>query len=439
MTVVPLTRRTATAARPENPEKKKFVAALDIGSSKVCCMIAEVVPDKRPLPGEPAHPRLKIRGVGHQASRGVKAGTIVNIDEAERAIRVAVDQAERMAKVSVAQVFVNVSGGRPQCTTYSDTVSTDGEVVSHRHLNEVMARAYSQCDPGNRAILHATPVGFSLDEASGIAEPEGMFGETLGCDLNVITVDRGALRNLALAIERCHLSVEGFVLAPYAAARGALVEDELELGATLIDMGGATTSFAVFQDSRLAHADVVPVGGAHITSDLAKGLSTNIVHAERLKTLSGSALAATSDEREVVAVPLLGELGLDTVQKIPRSMLTGIIRPRLEETFELVRDRLVDLGLKGKGGRIVLTGGASQLNGAREVASQIFDRSVRVATPRGLSGLPEILSTPPFAVVAGLLRYALNPDRQLERLVATTRRGESNYFSRVGQWIKESF
>jgi cell division protein FtsA len=439
MTVVPLARRSGGDSHPEGPEKSRYLAALDIGSSKVCCMIAEVVPDRRPAPGDLAHPRLKVRGVGHQASRGVKAGVIVNLDEAERAIRVAVDQAERMAKVAVSQVYVNVSGGRPRCTGYSASLETGGAAVDEHHLNEVTARAYAKCDPEARAILHATPVRYSLDDARGVLRPLGMFGETLAVDLNVLTVDRGALRNLALAVERCHLGVAGLVIAPYAAARAALVEDELDLGATVIDMGGATTSFATFEDGALAHADMVPVGGQHITNDLAKGLSTHLVHAERLKTLSGSALAAASDEREVVAVPLLGELGLDTVQKIPRSMLTGIIRPRLEETFELVRDRLRKVEGAERGGRIVLTGGGSQLNGARELAAQIFERTVRVATPRGLSGLPEIISTPPFTVVAGLLRYAMNPDRQLERLARASRGAEAGYFTRVGQWIRESF
>jgi len=439
MTVVPLARRSGGDMRPETPEKSRFLAALDIGSSKVCCMIAEVALDRRPPPGEIAHARLKVRGVGHQASRGVKAGVIVNLDEAERAIRVAVDQAERMAKTAVSQVYVNVSGGRPRCTGYRASLDTGGAAVDEHHLNEVTARAYAMCDPESRAILHATPVRYALDEARGIGRPLGMYGDTLGVDLNVLTVERGALRNLALAVERCHLGVAGMVIAPYAAARSALVEDELDLGATVVDMGGATTSFAVFEDGALAHADMVPVGGQHITSDLAKGLSTNLVHAERLKTLSGSALAAASDEREVVAVPLLGELGLDTVQKIPRSILTGIIRPRLEETFELVRDRLRAVEGAGRGGRIVLTGGASQLNGARELAAQIFDRTVRVATPRGLSGLPEIISTPPFAVVAGLLRYAINPDRQLERLARAQRGADPGYLTRVGQWIRESF
>ena len=210
---------------------------------------------------------------------------------------------------------------------------------------------------------------------SGIKDPHGMFGETLSLDLGVVTVEPPHLKNLALAVERAHLSVAGFVMSPYAAARSVLAEDEKTLGVTVVDMGGATTSFAVFQDNHLVLADVVPIGGQHITNDIARGLSTTIAHAERMKTLWGSALASAVDEREMISVPLLGERGVDTVQQVPKSMLTGIIRPRLEETFEMLRAKLE--ALRGAAPRAAaawsITGGASQLNGVREVATQWLD------------------------------------------------------------------
>jgi cell division protein FtsA len=436
MTVVPLARRERSTKQSD--KGPKIVAALDIGTTKTCCMIGEVVPGRRTQTGEQIESRVKVLGMGHQAARGVKGGVVVDLDEAERAIRVAVDQAERMARQTITEVFVNVSGGRPLCQGFVGSAETGGEAVRPEHMNEAVARALASCDPGRRVLLHATPVRFGIDDAKGVERPEGMFGETLSVDLNVVTVERGALRNLTLAIERCHLKVGAFVIAPYAAAKAALVDDEQKLGTILIEMGGATTSIAVLQDGALCFADVIPVGGQHITNDLARGLSTTIAHAERLKTMAGSAMSAICDEREMIAVPLLGERGPDKVHRVPRSMLTGIIRPRLEETFELVRDRLRQEGAASAARRVVLSGGSSQLLGARELAAQILEKQVRAHRSIDLMGLPDLARSPAFAVAAGLLRYALNPDRHLS---LRGRFGEDagSYLLKVGKWIKESF
>jgi cell division protein FtsA len=423
--------------------KGAVVAALDLGSTKISCLIAEVQPPKHRSPDGQDHNGLRILGFGHHLSRGVRGGAIVNVDEAERAIRVAVDAAERMAQRSISEVYVNVSGGRPQSRLFSSRIKTQTGQVSPRDLETVLNEALTQVDPGRRAVLHLAPVHYQLDEARGVKDPLGMYGEEIGLDLGVVTVEPSHLNNLALAISRAHLATSGFVMAPYAAARSVLADDELALGVTLIDMGGATTSFAIFHEGHLVHADVIPVGGQHITNDIARGLSTTIAHAERMKTLWGSALASQIDEREMIAVPLLGERGVDTVQKVPKSMLTGIIRPRVEEIFELLRDKLETCGgahLAGK--RAVLTGGASQLNGVREVASQWLDRLVRMGLPAPVAGMPEAAYAPGFAVCAGLLNYALRPDthyalpQEKARAIETA---QLSYVRKMGRWIAESF
>jgi cell division protein FtsA len=444
MNVVPLQRQPAVS-RSRSPERSGLVAALDIGSTKVCCLIGDVAPAKRKLPGGAEHDELTVIGVGHQASRGVQCGAVVDLDEAERAIRLAVDAAERMAGRSVSEVFVNVSGGRPCCTTHTAHIRLPGSVVTADDVRAVLGEAVRGIDPGKRIVLHATPIRYDLDEAKGIREPEAMYGERLGVELNAVTVASGPARNLALAVERCHLSIAGLAVAAYAAGRASLVEDELSLGVTVVEMGGATTSIAVFQDGHLIHADVIAIGGHHITRDLASGLSTTIAHAERLKTLYGSALASVWDDREMIAIPLLGErsadIGAESGQKVPRSMLTGIIRPRLEETFEIVRDRLAACPVaRSAGRRVVLSGGASQLTGVREMAGQILERNVRLGVPQGLAGLPDAARTPAFAVAIGLLNYALKPDLRLISVPRFDRmRGERNYLLRVGRWLKESF
>jgi len=441
MTVVQL--HAKTPGRGPGVSKGGLLAALDIGSTKISCLIAEAVPPRHRGPdGEERH-GLRILGLGHQLSRGVRSGAVVDVDEAERAIRLAVDAAERMAQHTISEVFVNVSGGRPQSRCYSAAIKTQTGQVSPRDMDMVFEEVLKAVDPGRRSILHLAPVQYHLDDAKGVKSPLGMFGETLGLDLGVVTAEPAHLNNLALAIERAHLVPAGFVVAPYASARAVLAEDELELGVSLIDMGGATTSFAIFHEGNLVFADMIPLGGRHITNDLAQALNTTIAHAERMKTLWGSALASQIDEREMISVPLLGERGVDTVQKVPKSILTGVIRPRIEEIFEMVRDRLEQSGLAHLAGRrAVLTGGASQLNGTREVAAQWLDRQVRMGVPAAVPGMPEAAHTPGFAVAAGLLKYALRPDTHYALPAAKARaidQARHGYMRKVGRWIAESF
>ena len=440
MTVVPL--HSSSASKAATPDKTRVVAALDIGSTKVCCLIALASPAKHRPPGSDEQSTLRVLGVGHQVSRGVKAGAIIDVDAAEKAIRLAVDAAERMAQRTVSQVWVNVSGGRPHSSAHSASIRTRNGEVTEFDIGAVTRQALETVHPGKRAVLHVAPVQYHLDDAKGLKSPVGMFGETLGVDLNVVTAEPAHMRNLALAIERCHLSVAGTVITPYAAAKSVLADDEKALGVTLIDMGGATTGIAVFHNGNLVHSSIVPIGGQHITNDIARGLSTTIAHGERMKTLWGSAIPTLMDERETVAVPLLGERGVDTIHQVPRSMLTGIIRPRLEETFELVRERLEDSGYaKLGGGRVVLTGGASQLNGVREVAAQWLDRQVRLGVPAQLQGAPDSARAPGFAVAAGLLNHALKPEEAcvLPASALTDARSQQGYLRKVGRWIVDSF
>jgi cell division protein FtsA len=367
---------------------------------------------------------------------------IVDIDQAERAIRLAVDAAERTAKRPISSVFVNVAGGRPQSVVASAKVRLKTGQVTQADIEAAAAAALMQIRQGTRGVLHASTAQFHLDDMRGVTSPVGMFGQELTVDLHVILAEPSAIRNLSLCLERCHLGIADHVVAPYAAAKSVLAADELKLGVTLIEMGGAVTSIAGFHDGQLVFADVVPLGGQHITNDIARGLSTTIAHAERMKTLWGSALASIVDERDMVAVPLLGERGVDTVHHVPKSMLTGIIRPRLEEIFEMIRERIDRASLSGlAGGRVVLTGGASQLTGVRETAGQWLNRQVRLGTPLPSLGLPDVARSPGFAVAAGLLVYGLKPDRHCAVAAENAFEGSipPGYLGRVGKWIAESF
>jgi len=425
------------------PTKSGIVAALDVGSTKIACLVV------KPVAGRDGAQQFKVLGVGHHASRGVRSGTVVDINAAEDSIRAAVEQAERQAGITLREVVVGVSCGQPQSRTINVEVSIAGHEVGEEDLRRAFATGRSQVPGAEREIVHCMPASYAIDGNRGIRNPRGMVGDTLGVSMHAITAASGPLRNLETCVGRCHLNVAGRAATAYATGLATLVSDEMDLGATVVDMGGGTTSISVFFDGGLVFADVLPVGGNHVTSDIARGLSTSLANAERLKTLHGSALTGPNDVREMIEVAHLGEDDPESDSEIPRSVLTGIIAPRVEETFELVRDRLIDCGLSSiSGRRVVLTGGASQMNGAREVASRVLSKQVRLGKPSRLIGQAEQASSPAFAAAAGLSVWAaqrpaeiqlIRDDGDLPFLAYGTTDASPNGFRGLTRWIKENF
>ncbi|MBV1706430.1 MAG: cell division protein FtsA [Hyphomicrobiales bacterium] len=425
-----------------SPRRSATISVLDIGTSKVVCLVAKLVPAP---PSETLRGRthqVRVLGIGHQRARGLKGGAVVDMDEAEAAIRQAVDAAERMANVQVEGVIVNITGGRLAAQSFHAETAVSGHAVAESDLQRVLEAATSYSGAPNRAVLHSLPSGFALDAAPDIRDPRGMIGEKLAADLTVVSTDASCLRNLLLAVERCHLSVEAVIATPYAAGLSVLVDDEAELGTALIDLGAGTTSMGVFRHGRLVHVDAIAVGGHHVTLDVARGLNTRIVHAERLKTLHGSTLLAPSDERESIDVVHVGDEDHEPTP-LPRALLTNIITPRVEEILELVRDRLKSAGFADHAGRrLVLVGGAAQLTGLVDTARRILSPQVRLGRPLGVQGLPESARSPAFAAAMGLAIYPqvagiehFEPRRHAH-LGAT---GTDGYVARVGRWLKESF
>ena len=404
------------------------VAALDIGTTKVSCFIAGI--DSRGT--------IRVGGVGHHAAQGLRAGAIVDIDAAEEAIRVAVDNAERLANETIEEVIVSFSGGYPSSHTVGIEIGVHGSQVSDLDVDRVLAEASTHVEPGDSEVVHAIPVSFSLDGTNGIKDPRLMYGSRLGVNLHVVTASTGVLRNLDTCVERGHLSIQRRVVSSYASGLACLVEDEMDLGVTVIDMGGGTTTIAVFSGGQLVFADGVPVGGNHVTNDIAIGLSTPKSHAERMKTLYGSTLPSPTDEKDIMEVPLIGEEDAANATHVPRSALTGIIQPRIEETLELVRDKLeMGGGFARAGKRVVLTGGASQLQGMREVTARVLDKQVRIGKPVRIAGLAEATAGPGFSACAGLLLFAArNPQ---EAIAADTNGNGTGRLSRIGRWLKENF
>ena len=430
------------AGNGSNSKTPGVCAALDVGSSKIACFIAKA---DQTIAG----PRPRVVGVGHQSSRGVRAGAIVDMDEAAEAIRAAVEQAERMAGLAVNSVTVTLSAGQPSSTRIAAEIDLPQREVAERDLRRLLDGALSEFAVDDRVVLHAIPLAWSVDDHRGIRDPRGMFGRTLGVEVHVITAAIGPLRNLMTCVERCHFDLKGVVATPYASGLSALGDDEVQLGATLIDMGAGATTAAVFAEGALLHIDTVPVGGSHVTSDVARGLSTPLAAAERLKTLYGSALDSPDDDQQMIEVPSV--TGDRVYGSAPRSLLNSIIRPRLEETFELIRDRLDAAGVSKSSGRcLVLTGGAAQLPGTAELAARVFGKQVRIAGPGGITGLGDAVSGPAFSAVAGVVRRETRgaaeaiagPPRVRGLSNARTRRDparESDRGGAVWRWFAESF
>ncbi|MCT7375018.1 cell division protein FtsA [Chelativorans salis] len=419
-----------------------IITVLDVGSSKVCCIIARLLPNEGGRALAHRTHRIKVIGIGHQKSDGVKSGVIVDLERAEQAVRLAVDAAERMAGLTVESLIVNVSAGRLKSETASATINLGGHEATKSDVNRVLSAGARQALRAEREVVHSLAVGFSLDSERGIRDPRGMVGDVLGVDMHVVTADSVPLRNLELCINRSHLSVERMVATPYASGLAALVDDEAEMGAACIDMGGGCTTISVFVDGKFVHADAMPVGGHHVTMDLARGLSTRLEDAERLKVMHGSALPASADDRDVIAIQPIGDESEEALQ-VPRAVMTRIVRARIEETLEMVRDRLNRSGYgQVVGRRVVLTGGASQLAGLPEAARRLLGRNVRLGRPLGVKGLPEAAKGAAFAAPIGLLIYPQVADfesRISKGGIFTRATGTGGRLQRVSQWLRESF
>ncbi len=403
----------------------------------------------------------RVLGVGHVKSRGLKAGAVIDLDACEQSILQAVGAAEAQAGETLRSVVLSLSGGHPFSRTSVHEIEIGGREVTDADTRRVvqegrrrLGAAPSATGLGpttgmmgdatrgqtERYVIHTVPVAFKVDGSMDIPDPRGMVGNTLAVRVHVVTASSTVLKNLSNCIARCHLDIQDVVVSPYAAGLACLDPDQRHLGHVLIDMGAGTTTIGVFKQGQPVFVDCLPIGGAHVTSDIARGLATSLAHAERLKTLHGSALAADADAREMIEVPVTSDDQTVQSNAVPKAILTGIIQPRLEETFELVRSRLEASGFDHQTwNHVVLTGGGAQLHSVRDLAAHILDRTVRIGRPHGQAKLPKDLSGPAFATVAGLVDFALLPTADLLRLGRAKPDAKPGVFGRLGLWLKENF
>ena len=432
--------------RPDNRDglkvltgRQQMIAAIDLGAAKVGCFIMK--PDGA-IRGEGL---VQVAGVAHVRSRGVRSGAIVNLEEAADAVAQAVERAEQMAGVQVSGVVVTTAGGQIASHRLEAGVSLGARPITDQDLSRAIQMALLQTRVPGRRPIHLLPIAWTVDNQRGVRDPRGMFGRQLGLELLVVTIAETAFSTLAHCMELAHLHLEGVVAAPFASALSALEDDEMDLGCICVDMGGGSTSVAVFSGGSLVHVDSLAVGGGHVTADIARGLSTTLAGAERIKTLHGSAIASANEDREMIEAPPRGDDPGAGPVVAPRSLLKGVIAPRVEETLELLRERLraSNCPIDPAAG-VVLTGGASQLAGVRELAVRVFDRPVRLGRPRRAPHLADAASGPAFCAAVGVLqRAAFGPreavsDRSLAGLRAADRAvpAGGNPLIRAAGWLR---
>jgi cell division protein FtsA len=417
---------------PDEPDRKRRhhragpFGVLDIGTTKIACLIGRTESDGT----------LRVLGFGWQKAKGVRGGNIVDLAEAVSAIRTCVGQAEDMADIRLRSVTVNLTCGQPESRLYNVQWAVGGRQVGDRDIRGVVNEGRMRTAADGRDAIHTMPQHFAVDATDQVEDPRGLFCTTLNARLHVIDAAATAIRTLKTCIAQCDLEIEELVSAPMAAGLSTLVDDERKLGTTVIDMGGGTTGMAVFADGQLLHTAQLPIGGLHVTKDIATGLSTTLVHAERLKTLYGNIQTSPDDEREMLMVPIVGEED-HQLARIPRSQVVNIIRPRIEETFEYVKDRLDSAGLtRAAGNRVVLTGGACQLAGVRDLAARMLGRQVRLGRPMQMRGLPEMATGPAFATAGGLLSWAAGAGRGFQDLDMEEER-QSGLLRRIVDFLRE--
>ena len=425
--------------------QRGVVAILDVGSSKIACLVLrfdgpEQFSDGDGVGSMAGQSSFRVIGAATTRSRGVHFGEVDAMAETERAIRTAVQAAQKMANVRVDHVIACMSGGRPRSYGLDGQVEVQGQVVTEGDIGRVLAECEVPDIGEGREVLHAQPINFALDHRSGLADPRGQIGQTLATDMHLMTIEDSVIENLLYCIKRCDLELAGIASSAYAAGISSLVEDEQELGAACIDMGGGSTGISIFMRKHMIYSDCVRMGGDHVTSDISMGLQVAPAMAERIKTFYGGVLATGMDDREMI------EVGSDTGdwerdrRTVSRAELIGIMRPRVEEILEEVRVRLDAAGFEHlPSQQIVLTGGGSQIPGLDGLASKILGQQVRLGRPLRVQGLPQAATGSAFSAAVGLSLFAAHPQDEWWDFDIPAEKYPARSFKRAVRWFRENW
>src|SRR5579863_6177791 len=417
------TRVSTMARKPD----RDVIVGLDIGTSKVVALVGEITADGS----------IEVIGLGSQPSRGLKKGVVVNIESTVQSIQRAVEEAELMADCEINAVYAGIAGSHVRSLNSHGVVAIRDREVTHGDVEHVIDAAKAVAIPADQRILHVLPQEFLIDGQEGIRDPIGMSGVRLEAKVHIVTGADSAAQNIIKCVQRCGLVVEDVVLEQLASSFAVLTEDEKELGVCLVDVGGGTTDIAVFSGGAIRHTAVIPIAGDKVTIDIAVLIRTPTQYAEDIKIRYACALSQLANPDESIEVPSVGER---PARRLARQTLAEIVEPRYEELFGLVRDELRRSGFEEQvAAGIVLTGGSARMEGAIELAEEIFHVPVRLGVPQYVSGLAEVVSNPIHATGVGLLLYAKS-NLEVQRTGAPLLGGGvKSVFERMKAWFQGNF
>jgi cell division protein FtsA len=407
-------------------EERKLLVGLDIGTSKVVTIVGEISPENV----------LEVIGIGSNPSRGLKRGVVVNIESTVQSIQRAIEEAELMAGCEIHTVYSGIAGSHVRSLNSHGIVAIRDKEVSASDVDRVIDAARAVAIPADQKVLHVLPQEFLIDSQEGIREPIGMSGVRLEAKVHLVTGAVSAAQNIVKCIQRCGLDVEDVVLEQLASSHAVLTEDEKELGICLVDMGGGTTDIAVFCGGAIQHTAVIPIAGDQVTNDIAVSLRTPTQYAEEIKIKYACALSQLANVDETIEVPSVGDR---PPRRLARQTLAEVVEPRYEELFSLVRDELRRSGFEELiAAGIVLTGGCAKMEGAIELAEEIFHVPVRLGIPQYVGGLSDVVRNPIHATGVGLLLYGKESvQARADRSVANV--GMPGVFERMKNWFQGNF
>lgn len=405
---------------------RQLIVGLDIGTSKVAALVGEIAEDGS----------IELIGVGSQPSRGLKRGMVVDIESTTQSIQRAVEEAELMAGCEIHSVYAGIAGSHIRSLNSHGVVAIRDQEVGQADIDHVVDAAKAVAIPADQKILHVLPQEFIIDGQEGIRAPVGMSGVRLEAKVHIVTGAESAAQNIEKCIQRCDLAVDDIVLEPLASSYAVLTQDEKDLGVCLVDIGGGTTDIAVFSHGAIRHTAVIPIAGDQVTNDIAISMRTPTVNAEEIKLRWACALSQLARSEETIEVPSVGDR---PARRLTRQTLAEIVEPRYAELFGLVAEELRRSGFdEAIAAGIVITGGSSRMEGAIELAEEVFHRPVRLGVPSGVRGLVEVTGTPIHATGVGLLLYARDhytPGRRGGGLAGGTR----SVLDRMKSWFQGNF
>lgn len=374
-------------------DNEKLIVGLDIGTSKILAIVGEISPTDE----------IQIIGVGHHPSRGLKKGVVVNIESTVQSIQRAIEEAELMAGCQIHSVFAGIAGSHISSFNSHGIVAIKDKEVGSTDVDRVIEAARALAIPADQRVLHVLPQEFIIDKQDGIKEPVGMSGVRLEAKVHIVTGAVSAAQNIIKCVRRCGLEVDDIILEQLASSMAVLSEDEKELGACLVDIGGGTTDICIFTDGAIRHTAVIPIAGDQVTNDIAVALRTPTQYAEEIKIKYGCALTQLAGSDESIEVPSVGER---PPRKMSRQTLTEVIEPRVEELFGLIQAELRRTGFEDViGSGVVLTGGSSKMEGMVDLAEEVFHMPVRLGIPKEIGGLSSVVSNPIYATGVGLVMF----------------------------------